>query len=134
LESAWYFNRDGRLAINIDRSGSDGFGLDSSRTTGEEEKRLVVVKWRDVIACSGWEQDVDCPVVYTAGFLVSEDDETLKIATTLDFDDFQGEAKGGALPIPYGITAFPKGCVVKVYPLSDKLEWLPFVSGPSAAG
>jgi hypothetical protein len=48
------------------------------------------------------------------GWFISGDEETIKIASTLDFDDFTDEAKGEAMPIPYGITAFPKGCVVSV--------------------
>ena len=96
---------------------SDGIGMDSAWSIGEEEeKRLCIVEWKDIISCSGWEKasDVDCPSFKTVGWFISDDEETIKIASTLDFDDFTDEAKGEAMPIPYGITAFPKGCVVSV--------------------
>jgi hypothetical protein len=48
----------------------------------------------------------------SVGWLVYEDDKTIKIANTLDFDDW--EDKGADKPVPYGITAFPKGCVVEI--------------------
>ena len=90
--------------------------MDSAWTIGEEEKRLCIVEWKDIISCSGWEKasDVYCPSFKTVGWFISDDEETIKIASTLDFDDFTDEAKGEAMPIPYGITAFPKGCVVSV--------------------
>jgi len=95
---------------------SDGIGMDTAWTLGEEEKRLCIVEWKDIISCSGWEKasDVYCPSFKTVGWFISDDEETIKIASTLDFDDFTDEAKGEAMPIPYGITAFPKGCVVSV--------------------
>ena len=90
--------------------------MDSAWAAGEEEKRLCIVEWKDIISCSGWEKasDVYCPSFKTVGWFISDDEETIKIASTLDFDDFTDEAKGEAKPIPYGITAFPKGCVVEV--------------------
>lgn len=80
---------------------------------------LVIVEWRDIIAYSGWEkaEDVKCPTLQTVGWLVKRDQETVMIATTLDPDDFMGEEK--EKPVPYGITAFPTGCVVKISCVSD---------------
>ena len=110
--------------------------MGTSRPTGAEEKKLVVVKWRDVLADDSWTRakEVECPSFYSVGWLVCDTDDTVKIASTLDFEDFTDEAKGEARPILYGITAFPRGCVEEVVPLSDKLEWLPFVLDPSATG
>tara|TARA_B100000745_G_scaffold141692_1_gene92608 strand:+ start:1403 stop:1561 length:159 start_codon:yes stop_codon:yes gene_type:complete len=48
------------------------------------------------------------------GWLIDRDETTIKIASTLDYDDYTDEAKGEAKPIPYGITALPTGCVVDV--------------------
>jgi hypothetical protein len=48
------------------------------------------------------------------GWLVSDDQQTIKIASTLDYADAFDDAKDEAKPVPYGITAFPKGCVLKV--------------------
>jgi hypothetical protein len=85
-------------------------------TTESKEKEIVIIKWRDVIACAGWEkeQDVECPVVYTVGWLISQTDQTVKIASTLDYDDFAGDSKVESRPIPYGITAFPAGVVLDI--------------------
>ena len=96
---------------------SDDSGVDFARTIRKEkEKRLVVIKWRDVLSDDGWTlaKDVECPTLYSVGWLVSDDGDTVKIASTLDPDDFSDEAKDETKPIPYGITAFPKGCVVEV--------------------
>ena len=81
-----------------------------------KEKEIVIIKWRDIIACSGWEkpQDVECPVVYTVGWLISQTDLTVKIASTLDYEDFAGDSKEEDKPVPYGITAFPAGVVLDI--------------------
>jgi hypothetical protein len=107
------------MAIGLSSVTSDGIGLDNPRASEdaqEKEKALVIVTWRDILSCSGWEKpdDVDCPEFLTVGWLISEDNDTVKIASTLDPTDSIGEAKGEVLPVPYGITAFPKGCVVKI--------------------
>ena len=76
--------------------------------------KKCLVKWRDVIACNEWEKhpDINCPTLFTIGWLVFEDDKTIKIANTLDFEDW--EDKGADKPVPYGITAFPRGCVIDI--------------------
>jgi len=77
---------------------------------------LVCVKWRDIISCAGWEKakEIQTPILFSVGWLVSKDNDTIKIATCLDYDDFTGEAQNEEKPVPYGITAFPVGCVVKI--------------------
>ena len=107
------------MVIGLSAVTSDGSGVDNSRAAEdaqEKEKELVIITWRDIISCSGWEKldDVECPEFITVGWLISQDNETIKIASTLDPTDSIGEAKGEVLPVPYGITAFPKGCVVNV--------------------
>jgi hypothetical protein len=106
------------MVINIDIARSNDTGLDITRAIGEkgEKKKLVLIKWRDVLSDASWtlEKDVNCPVICSVGWLVSDDGETLKIASTLDLDNFSEETKDEAKPIPYGITAFPKGCVTEI--------------------
>ena len=94
-------------------------GVDNPRPSEdaqEKEKALVIITWKDILSCSGWEkpEDVECPELLTVGWLVSQDNDTVKIASTLDPTDSVGEAKGEVLPVPYGITAFPKGCVINI--------------------
>ena len=92
-------------------------------------KPLVIVEWRDIIATSGWEQEISCPTLFTVGWLVSQDDDTIVIANTKDPDDFTGESKAD-LPVYYGLHAFPSGAVVEVhhiqkgsYPISLERRW-----------
>ena len=106
------------MVATLSVCSSDESGVDTTRTLGEaeEEKRLCIVEWRDILSCSGWEKapDVYCPTFKTVGWFVSDDGDTIKIASTLDYADAFGDAKDEAKPVPYGITAFPKGCVYKV--------------------
>ena len=78
-----------------------------------EDQRLVLITWRDILQCSGWEKadDVEAPQFISLGWLVSRDGKQIKIASTLDYADAFGDAKAEAKPVPYGITAFPTGCV-----------------------
>jgi len=117
------------MAIRLSAVTANGDRLDNSRATSEsKEKEIVIIKWRDIIACSGWEkpQDVECPVVYTVGWLISQTDLTVKIASTLDYEDFAGDSKEEDKPIPYGITAFPAGVVLDII-------YIPLGSSPPAA-
>jgi hypothetical protein len=102
------------ITTNI-RSTNDN-RLDIAGATGEKEKELVVVEWRDIIATAGWEQSIDCPTLFSVGWLISEDDDTILIANTKDLDDFTGE---GDPPIYYGLTRFPSGAVVAVQRISQ---------------
>jgi hypothetical protein len=63
---------------------------------------LVVVEWRDIIGTSGWEKpsEVNPPTFWTVGYIVKEDDNTVKVAHTVD-------EKGNWS----GVTAFPFGCI-----------------------
>ena len=106
------------MVINIDIARSNDTRLDTTGSAREKEetKKLVLVKWRDVLADDGWTlaKDINCPTIWSIGWFVSDDGDTLKIASTLDLDNFSEETKDEAKPIPYGITAFPKGCVTEV--------------------
>ena len=106
------------MVATLSVCSSDDSGVDTTRTFGEaeEEKRLCIVEWKDIISCSGWEKayDVDSPQFVSVGWLISRDGSQIKIASTLDYADAFGDAKDEAKPVPYGITAFPKGCVSKV--------------------
>ena len=104
------------MVANLSCVDSYGVGVDTTRPVGTQEKALVIVKWRDILSCSGWEKadDIACPIFFSVGWLIDRDDDTIKIASTLDYEDFTDEAKDEAKPIPYGITALPTGCVVDV--------------------
>jgi len=85
------------------------------------DKPLVIVEWRDIIATSGWEQELTCPTLFTLGWLISEDEDTVVIANTYDPDDFTGEGKIDP-PIYYGLHAFPAGAVVAVRRIGEEIS------------
>lgn len=68
-------------------------------------KQLVTVRWMDIIQHADWTpaEEVSCPEFTNVGWLVVDNEEEIKIGSTLDEKD-----------TPYGITAFPKGCVVEL--------------------
>ena len=110
------------MVINTGIRGADDSGVDSPRPPRAKEERLVKVTWRDILQCSGWEKydDVAAPLFVSVGWLVSRDGEQIKIASTLDYDDAFDDAKDEAKPVPYGITAFPAGCVDDITFLDNK--------------
>ena len=77
------------------------------------DKSLVIVEWRDIIATSGWEQEISCPTLFTVGWLVKADETEVIVANTLDPDDFTGECQSEP-PVLYGLHAFPSGVVVRI--------------------
>jgi hypothetical protein len=66
---------------------------------------LVVIEWRDIIGTSGWEKpsEVTPPIFWTVGYLLKDDENTVKVVHTLD-------EKGNWS----GVTAFPAGCVKSI--------------------
>ena len=104
------------MVTNLTICSANGTGVDTAGAVGKEEKRLCIVEWKDIISCSGWEKasDITCPTFKSVGWFVFDDGETIKIASTLDYEDAFNDSKDEAKPVPYGITAFPKGCVLKV--------------------
>ena len=74
----------------MDTSGA----IDHSRQK-EKAKPLVLVAWRDILSDDGWTRakDVSCPTFYSVGWLAYEDEDTIKIASTLDYDDAFDDAK-----------------------------------------
>ena len=110
------------MVINTGIRGADDSRVDSPRPPRAKEERLVKVTWRDILQCSGGEKydDVDAPQFVSVGWLVSRDGEQIKIASTLDYDDAFDDAKDEAKPVPYGITAFPAGCVDDITFLDNK--------------
>ncbi len=85
--------------------------MDYPRTSDNTQKEtLVIIVWKDIVQVADWTpaNDVSCPTFQSIGWLVSETEEEIKIGSTLvvDADDPQGT--------PFGITAFPKGCVQEI--------------------
>ena len=75
-----------------------------------EDKPLVLVTWRDILQTSDWTpaNEVSCHIFQSIGWFISKDEKEIKIGGTLvvKADDPQGT--------PFGITAFPIGCVEEI--------------------
>ena len=99
------------MGITIGICSTNDNRLDIAGATGEKEKELVIVEWRDIIATAGWEKSVDCPTLFSVGWLISEDEDTVLIANTKDPEDFM-EDQGQI--VYYGLTRFPAGAVVRL--------------------
>lgn len=93
--------------------GADNSGVDFAGAARAEEKILVIVEWRDIIATNGWEQEPTCPTLFSVGWLTRYDSDTVTIANTKDPDDFTGESSDPP-PLYYGFHSFPRGVVVSV--------------------
>ena len=79
-----------------------------------EEKQLVLVTWRDILQTADWTpaSEVFCHTFQSIGWFISKDDKEIKIGGTLVVhaaDDPEGT--------PFGITAFPLGCVEEIKPI-----------------
>jgi hypothetical protein len=74
--------------------------------------QLCIVEWRDIIASSGWDtaEIVNCPTISSVGWFVSDDGATIKICNTQAPEEFDNTKDR----LPYGVTAFPRGCVSKL--------------------
>ena len=106
------------MAADLNLCSSDGVGMDNSGTTDnsqEKEKELVLIQWKDIIQTSDWTpaHDVTCPTFQSVGWLIYDNEKEIKIGSTLvvEADDPQGT--------PYGITAFPKGCVLSIHVIGE---------------
>lgn len=97
-------------------TGSNDNRLDFAGAARNQEKTLVIVKWRDIVATAGWEQAPTCPAFFSVGWLISDDADTLTIAMTYDPEGSIEETTGS--PAYYAFHSFPRGCVVSVSPVA----------------
>ena len=114
------------MGINIDSNRSDAVLLADARANSiqreeekvMEEKQLVLVTWRDILQTSDWTpaSEVFCHSFQSVGWFISKDEKEIKIGGTLvvKADDPQGT--------PFGITAFPIGCVEEIKLLNVAVE------------
>ena len=103
------------MVTYINRCSTNGIRMDNPRPTDNtQEKALVFVVWKDIVQTSDWtpSSEVSCPTFKSVGWLLSETEDEIKIGGTLvvNADDPQGT--------PFGITAFPKGCVQEIKTIS----------------
>ncbi len=106
------------MDFNVSLRSADDSRVDTTKPNETEQKELVIVEWRDIVATSGWEQEPTCPIFFNVGWLVREDKDVIVLATTKDPDDFTGESSDPP-PVYYGFHSFPRGAVVSVRPVSS---------------
>ena len=85
--------------------------MDSAGAIRKKEKeKLVIITWKDILQTSDWTpaDEVTCPSFKSVGWLISDTNEEIKIGGTLVVKSEDPQ------DTPYGITAFPKGCVLSV--------------------
>lgn len=92
-------------------SRPDNSGVDFAGAARAEEKILVIVEWRDIVATSGWEQAPTCPTFFSVGWLVKYDDDTITIAMTKDHEGFMEDQDQ---PQYYAFHSFPAGVVSRL--------------------
>lgn len=63
--------------------------------------KLVFVEWVDTVSDAGWEtkETVNTKLVKQVGWIVQNDDDVLKIASTVSEEEY------------YSVTAIPVGCI-----------------------
>tara|TARA_R110002012_G_scaffold16384_2_gene63285 strand:- start:1599 stop:1820 length:222 start_codon:yes stop_codon:yes gene_type:complete len=66
--------------------------------------KLVFVEWVDTVSDAGWEtkETVNTKLVKQVGWIVHNDDDALKIASTVSEEEY------------YSVTAIPVGCIRSV--------------------
>lgn len=85
--------------------------MDFAGAARAEEKILVIVEWRDIVATAGWEQAPTCPTFFSVGWLVRYDDDTITIAMTKDHEGFMEDQDH---PQYYAFHSFPAGVVSRL--------------------
>ena len=106
------------MDFNVSLRSSDGSGVDTTKPNETEQKELVIVEWRDIVATAGWEQEPTCPTLFTVGWLIREDKDSISIASTKDPTDSMESQDQTPY---YGFHVFPFGAVVRLRRISEGL-------------
>lgn len=90
--------------------------MDTTKPNETEQKELVIVEWRDIVATAGWEQEPTCPTLFTVGWLIREDKDSISIASTKDPTDSMESQDQTPY---YGFHVFPSGAVVRLLRIDE---------------
>ena len=101
------------MDFNVNLRSTDGSRVDTSKSNEIEQKELVIVEWRDIVATAGWEQEPTCPTLFTVGWLIREDKDSISIASTKDPTESQDQTPY------YGFHVFPSGAVVRLLRIDE---------------
>jgi len=104
------------MDFNVNLRSTDGSRVDTSKSNEIEQKELVIVEWRDIVATAGWEQEPTCPTLFTVGWLIREDKDSISIASTKDPTDSMESQDQTPY---YGFHVFPSGAVVRLLRIDE---------------
>ena len=99
------------MDFNVNLRSPNDSRVDNTKPDKTEQKELVIVEWRDIVATAGWEQEPTCPTLFTVGWLVREDKDSISIASTKDPTDSMESQDQTPY---YGFHVFPSGAVVRL--------------------
>ena len=104
------------MDFNVNLRSTNDSGVDNTKPNETEQKELVIVEWRDIIATAGWEQEPTCPTLFTVGWLIREDKDSISIASTKDPTDSMESQDQTPY---YGFYVFPSGAVVRLLRIDE---------------
>ena len=106
------------MDFNVNLRSPNNPRVDNTKPDETEQKELVIVEWRDIVATAGWEQEPTCPTLFTVGWLIREDKDSISIASTKDPTDSMESQDQTPY---YGFHVFPSGAVVRLLKIDEDL-------------
>ena len=104
------------MDFNVNLRSPNNPRVDNTKPDETEQKELVIVEWRDIVATAGWEQEPTCPTLFTVGWLIREDKDSISIASTKDPTDSMESQDQTPY---YGFHVFPSGAVVRLLRIDE---------------
>ena len=104
------------MDFNVNLRSTDDSRMDYTKSDETEQKELVIVEWRDIVATSGWEQEPTCPTLFTVGWLIREDKDSISVASTKDPTDSMESPDQTPY---YGFHVFHYGAVVRLLRIDE---------------
>jgi hypothetical protein len=106
------------MDFNVNLRSPNDSRVDNTKPDETKQKELVIVEWRDIVATAGWEQEPTCPTLFTVGWLIREDKDSISIASTKDPTDSMESQDQTPY---YGFHVFPSGAVVRLLRIDEDL-------------
>ena len=104
------------MDFNVNLRSPNDSRVDNTKPDETKQKELVIVEWRDIVATAGWEQEPTCPTLFTVGWLIREDKDSISIASTKDPTDSMESQDQTPY---YGFHVFPSGAVVRLLRIDE---------------
>jgi len=104
------------MDFNVNLRSPNDSRVDNTKPDETKQKELVIVEWRDIVATAGWEQEPTCPTLFTVGWLIREDKDSISVACTKDPTDSMESQDQTPY---YGYHVFPSGAVVRLLRIDE---------------